>query len=202
MGGGGETRQQRGGVAGGRDTRGVVRGGTEGTPHAGLDLECGTEAIAAAGPPHPARDARSIVVNVDPDRLRSYNFTPDDVVQALMTGNVIIPAGNLYVRNEMPLVPVNARVTDIQEIARVPVRPGENVYIGDVADIADATDVNFGYAMVDGETSVYIPVVKQNTGSTLSVVAKAMRPIPIGVGEDVGIAQSGAEDESDHRTAG
>lgn len=122
---------------------------------------------------------RSIVVNVDPDRLRSYNFTPDDVVQALMTGNVIVPAGNLYIKNEMPLVPVNAMVTDIQEIARVPVRPGENVYIGDVADIADATDVNFGYAMVDGGTSVYIPVVKQNTGSTLSVVADIRRTMPI-----------------------
>lgn len=123
-------------------------------------------------------NVRSIVINVDPDRLRSYNFTPDDVVKAMMTGNVIVPAGNLYVKNEMPLVPVNTMVANIQEITKIPVQPGRNVYIGDVAKIEDSTDVNFGYAMVDGRTSVYIPIVKKNTGSTLSVVADIRRTMP------------------------
>jgi multidrug efflux pump subunit AcrB len=124
-------------------------------------------------------NVRSIVVNVDPDRLRSYNFTPDDVVKALTTGNVIVPAGNIYVKNEMPLVPVNAMVSDIQEIAKIAVQPGRNVYIGNVAKVLDSTDVNFGYAMVDGATTVYIPIVKKNTGSTLSVVADINRTMPI-----------------------
>src|SRR5262249_51492177 len=99
------------------------------------------------------------------------SFSPEDVVQALVTGNVIVPAGNLYVQHEMPLVPTNAMADNIQEIRKIPVRPGQNVYIGDVATVADGTDVNFGYAMVDGHRSVYIPIVKKNTGSTLSVVA-------------------------------
>jgi multidrug efflux pump subunit AcrB len=123
-------------------------------------------------------NVRSIVINVDPDRLRSYNFTPDDVVKALTTGNVIVPAGNLYVKNEMPLVPINAMIGNIQEITKIPIQPGRNVYIGDVARVADSTDVNFGYAMVDGQTSVYIPIVKKNTGSTLSVVADIHRTMP------------------------
>jgi multidrug efflux pump subunit AcrB len=124
-------------------------------------------------------NVRSIVINVDPDRLRSYNLTPDDVVNALTTGNVIVPAGNLYVKNEMPLVPINAMVADIREITKIPVKPGRNVYIGDVARVTDSTDVNFGYAMVDGRPSVYIPIVKKNTGSTLSVVADIRRSMPI-----------------------
>ena len=124
-------------------------------------------------------NVRSIVINVDPDRLRSHNFTPDDVVKAITTGNVIVPAGNLYVKNEMPLVPNNAMVTDIKEIKKIAVQPGRNVYIGDVAKVADATDVNFGYAMVDGRTSVYIPIVKKNTGSTLTVVSDIHRTMPI-----------------------
>ena len=36
-------------------------------------------------------------------------------------------------------------------------QPGRNVYIRDVATVADSTDVNFGYALVDGRRSVYIP---------------------------------------------
>ena len=78
-------------------------------------------------------NVRSIVVNVDPDRLRSYNLTPDDIVKALTTGNVIVPAGNLYIKDQMPLVPTNAMVVDPQEIGKIPVQPGRNVYIQDVA---------------------------------------------------------------------
>src|SRR3984957_18795445 len=69
-------------------------------------------------------NVRSIVINVNPDYLRSYNFTPDDVVAALMSGNVIVPAGNLYIKNEMPLVPINSVVEDIQEIRKIPWQPG------------------------------------------------------------------------------
>src|SRR5262245_61373161 len=99
-------------------------------------------------------NVRAIVINVDPDRLRSYNMTPDDVVAALMSGNVITPAGNLYIRDQMPLVPTNSMIVNIQEIGKIPVKPGRNVYIRDVATVADSTDINFGYALVNGRRSV------------------------------------------------
>jgi multidrug efflux pump subunit AcrB len=114
---------------------------------------------------------RSIVITVDPDRLRSYNLTPRDVTEALMEGNVVIPAGNLYVKDQMPMMPTNAMVNNIGQISRIPLRRGRNVYIRDVATVADSTDINYGYAMVDGKRSVYIPIVKKNTASTLTVVS-------------------------------
>jgi multidrug efflux pump subunit AcrB len=123
-------------------------------------------------------NARSIIINVDPDRLRDYNLGPEDLVKALANGNVVLPSGNLYVKQEMPIVPSNATVTDIQEIARIPVQPGRDVYIGNVATVSDGTDVNFGYAMVNGRRSVYIPVVKKNTGSTLTVVSDIHAAMP------------------------
>jgi multidrug efflux pump subunit AcrB len=123
-------------------------------------------------------NVRAIVINVDPDRLRTYNLTPEDVVQALMGGNVIVPAGNLYIQDEMPLVPMNAMVVDPHAIETIPLRLGRNVYIRDVGTVADSTDVNFGYALVNGRRSVYIPVVKKNTASTLTVVADIRRAMP------------------------
>jgi multidrug efflux pump subunit AcrB len=114
---------------------------------------------------------RSIVVTVDPDRLRSYNLTPRDVTEAVMSGNVVIPAGNIYLKDQMPMLPTNAMVDDIRQLGRIPLRRGRNLYIKDVATIADSTDINYGYAMVDGKRSVYIPIVKKNTSSTLTVVA-------------------------------
>lgn len=130
----------------------------------------GTVAVSPFGP-----NARTILVNVDPQKLQNYNLSPQDVVQALMTGNVVIPAGNLYVKDQMPLVPTNALVVDIQEIGKIPVKIGENVYIRDVASIMDGTDVNYGYALVNGRKSVYLPIIKKDTASTLTVVADIQR---------------------------
>jgi multidrug efflux pump subunit AcrB len=121
---------------------------------------------------------RSIVVNVDPDKLRSYNLTPRDVLKALTSGNVIVPAGNLYVRGEMPLVPSNATIADISHFGDIPLELGRNVYLRDVAGVEDATDINYGYALVDGHRSVYIPVVKKSTSSTLTVVSDIHRAMP------------------------
>ena len=123
-------------------------------------------------------NVRSIVIKVDPERLRSYNLTPDEIVKALTSGNVITPAGNLYIRDQMPLVPIDAMIANIGDFGKIPVRPGRNVYIRDVATVEDGTDINFGYALVNGRRSIYIPVVKHNTASTLTVVADIHRTMP------------------------
>ena len=116
-------------------------------------------------------NVRSIVIKVDLERLRAYNLSPNDVVQALSTGNLVAPAGNLYIKDEMPMAPFDAMIKQVEDFGKIPLRKGQNVYIRDVATIRDATDINYGFALVDGKPSVYIPVVKQNTSSTLTVVS-------------------------------
>ena len=70
----------------------------------------------------------------------------------------------------MTIVPANAMVVDPQELRNIPLKLGENVYIRDVGTVADATDIPVGYALVNGRKSVYLPVVKQASASTLTVV--------------------------------
>ncbi|MDB5310903.1 MAG: czcA 6 [Gemmataceae bacterium] len=140
---------------------------------------------------------RSIAVSADPDKLRSYNLTPQDLVTAINAGNAISPSGNLYVRDEMPLVPNNAMIRDPKEFGSIPLKPGRNVYLRDVATVSDATDVNYGYALVDGRKSIYLPVVKKNTASTLEVVSNVHKGMPVfksALPEDVDV--SFAFDES------
>ena len=57
-----------------------------------------------------------------------------------------------------------------QELRNIPLKLGENVYIRDVGTVTDATDIPVGYALVNGRKSVYLPVVKQASASTLTVV--------------------------------
>ncbi len=124
-------------------------------------------------------NTRAIVVTVDPDRLRAHNLSPEDVVQALETGNVVAPSGNLYAQGLMPLTPTNAMVVDPQELGSIPITPGKDLYIRDVAAIEDTTDINYGCALVNGRKSVYIPVVKKDTASTLTVVATINRSMKL-----------------------
>jgi multidrug efflux pump subunit AcrB len=122
---------------------------------------------------------RAITVSVDPDKLRSYNLTPQDVVDAVNQGNAISPSGNLYVQGGMPLVPNNAMVREPKNFGSIPVKPGLNVYLRDVAAIADATDLNYGYALVDGRKSIYVPIIKKSTASTLTVVSNVQKAMPV-----------------------
>jgi multidrug efflux pump subunit AcrB len=123
-----------------------------------------------SSPPPFGGNIRTIVVNVDPDRLRSYNLSPQDVVDAIDRGNFISPSGNVTIKDQMTVVPVNTMVLDPQQLRNVPLKLGENVYIRDVGTVADATDIPVGYALVNGRKSVYLPVVKQASASTLTVV--------------------------------
>jgi multidrug efflux pump subunit AcrB len=123
-------------------------------------------------------NVRSVVVSVDPDKLRAYNLTPQDVVTAIDGGNAVSPSGNLYVLDQMPLVPNNAMVREPKEFGSIPLAPGRNVYLRDVGTVADATDLNYGYALVDGRKSIYLPIVKKNTASTLQVVADVHKSMP------------------------
>jgi len=134
----------------------------------------GTVAISPFGP-----NMRSIIIRVDPEKLRTYNLTPQQVVEALAKGNNIIPAGNLYVKDSMPVVANNATVVDVQRLGAIPLKLGANVYIRDVATIQDATDLDYGYALVNSKKAVYLPIIKKDTGSTLTVVADTRKSLKL-----------------------
>ncbi len=147
----------------------------------------GTVAISPFGP-----NMRSIVVTVDPHKLLTYNLRPQDVTKALEQGNTIIPAGNIYVKDGMPMVANNATVDRNikKDMGAIPLKLGHNVYLRDVATIKDDTDITYGYALVNGKKSVYLPIIKKDTGSTLTVVDDIHKALPIfreKVPEDVSI---------------
>jgi multidrug efflux pump subunit AcrB len=127
-----------------------------------------------SAPPPFGGSARTIVVNVDPDKLRARGFTPDEVVSAIAKANVISPSGNMNLGDSYPIVPTNAIVGKPAELADVPLRSMAEgaVYVRDVATVADAADLVTSYALVNGRRTVYIPVTKRAEASTLAVVSQ------------------------------
>src|SRR5436190_4052059 len=65
-----------------------------------------------SAPPPFGGSPRSVVIRADPDRLRAYNMSPDEVVAAVVKGNTISPSGNVRFGDLMPMVPVDSVVGD------------------------------------------------------------------------------------------
>lgn len=133
-----------------------------------------------SAPPPFGGSQRTVVVRLDPDRLRAYAMAPDEVIRALAAGNVISPSGTIRVDNLMPIVPVNSLVKDVSELLTIPIRPGASptVYLRDVATVQDASDIPVGYALVNGRRAVYILVTKRADASTLAVVRNVREALP------------------------
>ncbi len=124
-----------------------------------------------SAPPPFGASQRSVVVRVDPERLRAYGMSPDEVVAAVAGANTISPSGNVRIGSMIPMVPLNSVVGRVAELERVPIRPGyPTVFVRDVASVEDGTDIATGYALVNGKRTVYIPVTKRADASTLEVV--------------------------------
>jgi multidrug efflux pump subunit AcrB len=123
-------------------------------------------------PPPFGGSQRTIVIRVDPDRLRSYGMAPDDVIRAVTTGNVIMPSGSVNIGDQTRISPMNSVVGPINDLLELPIRTGAGtpVFIRDVGSVSDSTDIPTAYALVNGRRAVYIPVTKRPNASTLSVV--------------------------------
>lgn len=125
-----------------------------------------------SAPPPFGGSARTILINVKPDRLRAYGLSPDDVVKAMTEANTMSPSGNLALPNSFPIVPTNAVVKNIQDLAAVPLKVTDQgaVYVRDIGEVSDGSDLTTSIAIVNGKRTVYMPVTKRSDASTLSVV--------------------------------
>src|SRR5437016_1593635 len=79
-----------------------------------------------SAPPPFGGNQRTVAIRVDPDRLRSYQMSPDEVINALDSGNYISPSGTVRIGEEMPFVPINALVKQVKELENIPIRPGQD----------------------------------------------------------------------------
>jgi len=132
-----------------------------------------------SAPPPFGGSARTIVVTIDPRRLRSYGMSPDEAINALVRGNSISPSGNIPIGDKYPIVPVNSVVKNPQELGTIPIRTGEHpVYLRDIGSIQDAADAPAGYALVNGRRAVYILATKRADASTLSVINNIKNALP------------------------
>lgn len=133
-----------------------------------------------SAPPPFGNSQRTIVVHVDSDKLRQYNLSADQVVQAISAGNTITPAGTVRIGDKALLAPTNAVAPDIKTLEDIPITPGKgaSIYVHDLGWVENSSDILSGYALVNGKRAIYIPVTKRPDASTWSVVQAVKKALP------------------------
>src|SRR5216117_869675 len=134
-----------------------------------------------SAPPPFGGNQRTIVVRVDPEKLRQYRLSPEEVVASIGNASTVLPSGNVRTGDLIRISHTNAALgANISELLDQPVRwgPGPTVYLRDIGTVSDSTDVIVGYAHVNGKRTVYIPVTKRADASTLAVIQRVRDALP------------------------
>src|SRR5579871_4164688 len=134
-----------------------------------------------SAPPPFGGNQRTIVVTLDPDKLKQYRISPEEAISAVSNSSVVTPSGNLYDGNLNRIVRTNATLgPDLSELMNAPVHAasGTSVYLRDIGSVENGTDIVTAYAHVDGHRTVYIPVTKRADASTLAVIKAVKAAIP------------------------
>src|SRR4030095_6579129 len=123
---------------------------------------------------------RTVIIRADPDKLREYQMSPEEVIKAIAAGNTILPAGNVRNRDLNRLAPINSVVSNIQELATLPIRTGNGptVFVRDIGNVENGSDILAGYGLFNEKRTVYIPVTKRSDASTGDVFNGVRSELP------------------------
>lgn len=116
---------------------------------------------------------RQIQVYVDPVKLQANQLSVMDVVRTVNDSNMILPAGDVKIGPKDFNIYTNSQLPTTDEINRLPLKTVGNasVLVGDVGHAMDAQQIQTSIVRVDGQKSVYLPVLKQGGDSnTIAIV--------------------------------
>src|ERR1700733_8590292 len=105
---------------------------------------------------------RQIMVYADPYKLEAHQLSLMDAVRALNTANLILPAGDVQIGQLDYNIYTNSQLRGISEINELPVKTvgTSPVRISDIGYAKDAQQIQTNVVRVNGERSVYVPVLK------------------------------------------
>jgi len=134
--------------------------------------------VPGASVPQPfGGSLRQIMVYTDPYKLEAHQLSLMDVVRSLNLSNLILPAGDVQVGQFDYNIYTNSQLRSIEEINQLPIKMEglTPVRVADIGHAKDAQQIQTNIVRVDGQRSVYIPVLKQGGDTNTIAVVDGMR---------------------------
>src|SRR6266403_2162184 len=123
---------------------------------------------------------RVVNVDIDPDGLYARGLSPQDVTNAILAQNVILPAGTAKIGTREYDIATNSSPEFLNELNDIPIRyaNGAMVYVRDVAFVHDGFSPQTNLVRRDGRHSALLPILSNGSASTLTVVDQARQMMP------------------------
>ena len=120
---------------------------------------------------------RQIMVYVDPLKLEAHNLSLMDVVRSVNDSNLILPAGDVRIGPKDYNIYANSQVPTPEQINDLPLKSVGNasVLVGDVGKAEDSGTLQTNIVRIDGQRSVYVPVLKQGGDSNTITIVDGMK---------------------------
>jgi len=120
---------------------------------------------------------RQIMVYADPYKLEAHQLSLMDLVRSVNLANLILPTGDVQIGPLDYNIYTNSQLRSVQEINDLPVKMDgmSPVRIADIGVAKDAQQIQTNVVRVDGQRSVYIPVLKQGGDTNTIAVVDGMR---------------------------
>jgi HAE1 family hydrophobic/amphiphilic exporter-1 len=137
----------------------------------------------ATVPPPYGGKYRQIMVYVDPLKLQAHQLSPMDVVRATNESNLILPAGDVRIGPMDYNIYTNAQVPNAEALNSIPLKTEgqKSVFISDVGKAVDGSYQQYNIVRVNGQKSVYVPILKQggdtNTIAVVNGIRKAIKTL-------------------------
>ncbi|MCL2038881.1 MAG: efflux RND transporter permease subunit [Bacteroidetes bacterium] len=122
--------------------------------------------------------SREIQVNVNAEKLKAYNLSILQVLQAIQTANMEIPAGNIENTEATYSVRLSAKFSSLKEISNTVITTlpnGGKIKVLDVAEVVDGIAEQKLISRIDGKDAIGLSIQKQSDANTVKItdLAKA-----------------------------
>ncbi len=120
---------------------------------------------------------RQIQFYVDPVKLQAAQLSPMDVVRTVNDANRILPAGDVRIGPLDYNIYSNSQLPNTTEMNDVPLKAiGNNVLrFADIGHAEDSSAIQYNIVRVDGQKSVYLPILKQGGNSNTIQIVDGVR---------------------------
>ena len=120
---------------------------------------------------------RQIQVYVDPIKLEAHNLSLTDVVDAVNSSNLILPAGDVRIGSKDFNIYANSQFPDAKAMNAMPLKSYGNssVLVADVGKAEDSGALQDNIVRIDGQRSVYVPIFKQGGNSNTITIVNGMK---------------------------
>jgi len=122
---------------------------------------------------------RQIQVFVDPVKLEAHQLSLMDVVDAVNNSNLILPAGDVRIGNRDYNIYANSQVPTPDDVNKIPLKTVGlgSVLVADIGKAEDAGAIQTNIVRIDGQKSVYIPVLKQGGDSNTIAIVNGVKKL-------------------------